>query len=203
MTNCKHTFSAILLLTWCIGATGCSDCLGQKPASPSLNHTKQTEMTSKIKAIATGYVKSGTYGGSTQSEVFPTVYHYSYFDGEQSALREEFQSLLTQYLVHVTVNNSVRLDEYLTYLYQHDIEKLKEIHAQKKQELKAMGNSHQDLDKLFFVDDEAGTVLRVDPYLTDLSWNEQSNKLILFLQKNARHFSSQVPDDFFTEYYGK
>ncbi|MEA1785711.1 hypothetical protein U1E44_06390 [Arenibacter sp. GZD96] len=168
---------------------------------PYTHPKKHEHMTIDIKSIATAYLKSGTYGGSTQHEVFPTVYHYTHFDGYNSDKNEEFQSLFSTYIQTIKVNNSISLQEYLTYLYNNNSEKLQEIHR-KDQEKRAVGNSHVELAKLFFVDDEAGTVLRMDPYLVSLSHNEHSSNLHLFLQENATHFKSEIPDAFFTKYYG-
>lgn len=172
----------------------------------SENHTIQNlfPMTRFIKSMAKAYVKSGNYGGSTQHEIFPTVYNYSFFDGETSSKNEEFQSILNLYLQHTKVNNSVTLQEYLTHLYNNNTEKLQEIHSLNQDQDKVeMGNSHQTLASLFFVDDEAGTVLKINHYLAKLSWDEHTTNLNKFLQENAKHFSSQIPDEFYTKYYGR
>ncbi|MCH7399700.1 hypothetical protein MM236_17015 [Belliella sp. DSM 107340] len=181
-------------------AVSCSSCSAQKQNNQSLN--KQNNMTRFIKSMATGYVKSGNYGGSTQHEQFPSVYNYSYFNGETSEKNKEFQSLFNLYLQNIKVNNSVTLQDYLTHLLNNNTEKLKEIHSQ-NQDKKEVGNSNQELPTLFFVDDEAGTVLRIDPYLVQLSWNKHTEKLNKFLQENATHFSSEIPDEFYIKYYGK
>jgi hypothetical protein len=161
-------------------------------------------MNLNISGVASAYVNSGNYGGSTQYEVFPSEYHYSYFDAndpKNSAQKEVFCKLITDYLESITVNNSVTLGEYLTYLYQNDTDKLREIHSS-FHERKAVGNIHQSLATLFFVDDKAGTVLRLDPYQTALSWDKTTTSLNEFLQENAQHFKGQIPDAFYMKYYG-
>lgn len=193
-------FLSILLIS--ILVASCSGCSAQKSKSNSYNQQNNSNMTIKIKSMVTGYVKSGNYGGSTQHEVFPSVYNYSFFDGETSSKNEEFQALINLYIQNIKVNNSVTLQEYLTHLYNNNTEKLNEIHSQ-NQAKKEVGNSHQELPTLFFVDDDAGTVLQITPYLVKLSWNEHTTNLNKFLQENAKHFSSQIPDEFYTKYYVK
>lgn len=176
--------------------------MAQQKGESSHHQQHKSNTTMKIKSMATGYVKSGTYGGSVQKEIFPSVYNYSYFDGETSAKQEEFQFLLQHYFQNIKVNNTVSLQEYLEYLYSNDTAKLQEIHNQPLDK-KPVGDNRQELATLFFVDDEAGTVLRIDPYLVQLSWNQDITNLNRFLQENVKHFSSQIPDEFYTKYYGK
>ncbi|WPR76544.1 hypothetical protein [Algoriphagus sp. NG3] len=193
-------FFSILLISML--AAICFGCSATKSKKTTFNQQNHSSMIRFIKSMATGYVKSGNYGGSTQHEQFPSVYNYSYFNGETSKKNKEFQSIFNRYLQHTRVNNSVTLQDYLTHLLNNNTEKLQEIHNQ-NQGKKEIGNSRQELPTLFFVDDEAGTVLRIDPYLATLSWNQHSTNLNQFLQKNATHFSSEIPDEFFTKYYGK
>ncbi len=186
----------------CILAASCSGCSATKPEKTTPHQQNYSNMIRFIKSMATGYVKSGNYGGSTQNEQFPSVYNYSYFNGETSEKNKEFQSIFNRYLQHTKVNNSVTLQDYLTHLLNNNTEKLQEIYNQ-NQGKKEVGNSRQELPTLFFVDDEAGTVLRIDPYLVQLSWNQHSTNLNQFLQENATHFSSEIPDEFYTKYYGR
>ena len=195
-----NKFLPILLIS--ILAASCFGCSAAKQEHSTYNQQKNSSMVRFIKSMATGYVKSGNYGGSTQHKQFPSVYNYSYFNGETSEKNKEFQSIFNLYLQYTKVNNSVTLQDYLTHLLNNNTEKLQEIHNQ-NQEKKEVGNSRQELPTLFFVDDEAGTVLRIDPYLVQLSWNQHSTNLNQFLQENATHFSSEIPDEFYTKYYGK
>lgn len=163
----------------------------------------QSPMKFKIKAIANGFIISGNYGGSTQFEVFPSEYNYSFYDTtdpKNESNNEIFEELMNHYLVNTMVNNCVSLQEYLELMYQNEYTKLGEIHNQ-YHEIKPVGNSHQRLAVLFFVDDEKNTVLRLNPFQTHTKTNNHLSNLNLFLQKNAAHFSSKIPDDFFNNHY--
>ncbi|UUV21248.1 hypothetical protein [Paenimyroides aestuarii] len=190
------------VLIWSLLLVSCSGCTAQQTGKSSIHQQQKSNTTMKIKSMATGYVKSGNYGGSVQKEQFPSVYKYSFFDGNNSSKNAEFQVIINEYLQSIKVNNTVSLQEYLEHLYNQNTAKLTEIHNQPLDK-KPVGNSLQELPTLFFVDDQAATVLRIDPNQVQLSWNAHTTKLNTFLQENATHFSSETPDEFYMKYYGK
>ncbi len=199
-----------LLIAVLLGAVF-TNCSAQSHSNTSIQANRQTNlhaqnkkiMTLKIKAMASGYVKSGNYGGSTQYEAFPSVYNYSHFDAMapgNEAKKETFEELITAYIDAIKVNNSVSLRAYLNYLYMNDTVKLQEIHSNYNIR-KEVGNVNQPLPILFFIDDEVNTVLSLSPYNTELTWNETTTKLNAFLQENAKQFSSTIPDEFYHTYF--
>lgn len=176
--------------------------MNKKPDTATTKNQMKQRVTLQIKGIANGHIKSGNYGGSTQFEVFPSVYNYSYFDSDASEKKGEFEQLVNSYMQHTQVNNAHTLREYLAYLYLNNKDKLREIHNN-NQDIKPKGNIHQELPILFFIKDEEGSVLQIDPYRVTLSGNEHLNGLNLFLQENAYHFSSEIPDDFYKKHFAR
>lgn len=156
-----------------------------------------------IKGIATAYIVSGNYGGSLDKEVFSSVYHYSYYytDNESSSKkRKHFNQIINDYLQSTLVNNSVNLSAYLDLVYRNDSIKLDEIHG-KYQPVGAKGNSTVNLPMLLFIDDREKTVVQIPIDQIKLNNTQSTNVLMSFLKENAKHFESQIPDEFFNKYY--
>ncbi len=165
-------------------------------------HSEKGELP-KIKGICTGHVKSGNYGGSAQYEVFPSVYHYSYYDkggDENEAQRREFDTITTAFLDRSKVNEYTVLRDYLYYIYIQDMEQIGETHARFGRRI-AVGNSNQPIPILFFLEDEKNTVLALSPYNAEIGWDDDFGKLTDFLREHAYHFRSEMPDAFFSTHY--
>lgn len=161
-------------------------------------------MSLEISGYSVAHYKSGNYGGSTQHEVFPSEYYYTYFnvvlDNNQD-YKGEFQTLINHYVTEITVNNSVTLKEYLTYLYLNDTTKINEVHS-KFDIRKPVGSADQELSTLFFVDNNS-RVLEVSPYSVSLNWNDATTKLNVFLQKHAFQYKNIMKDEFLKTYHFK
>ena len=158
-----------------------------------------------IKAMVTASIRSGTYGGSTEREVFPSTFSYSRFSLDEHSdpeLRETFTRLMQAYLATTLVNGDLTLQAYLALLHAGDTARLQDVHAL-QQEKQALGSVHQPLSTLFFVDDAQGTVLRVDPYQTRLSWNEAADALNTFMREHATHVTTGMLDEFYNKYYNQ
>lgn len=158
-----------------------------------------------IAGYATAHVKSGNYGGSTQHEVFPTEYNYSYFDAndpQHADKQEEFTRLINAYIASIMVNDTIKLTDYLDLLYRKDDAALQQVHARHNVR-RPVGDSHQPKPALFFIQDAESTVLAIDPYHTALSSDATTTALHHFLREHAKHYHSTFQDAFYREHYGK
>jgi hypothetical protein len=157
----------------------------------------------KINGIAMAHIVSGNFAGSLNEEVFPTVYHYSYYHTENESdlkKRKDFNHIVSDYLQHTKVNNRIKLSTYIDLLYLNDTIKLNEIHKEHG-DVKAKGSTMVKLPILFFVDDGQKKVIRLSLDKIELVHSESTSALMNFLQENAKHFESQIPDDFFNKHY--
>ncbi len=159
----------------------------------------------KIAGYATAHVKSGNYGGSTQHEVFPTEYNYSYFDAndpQHADKQDEFTRLINEHIASITVNDTIKLADYLDLLYRQDAPALEKVHA-RYDVRRPVGSAQQPKPILFFIQDADSTVLEIDPYRTILSSDATTTAFHLFLREHAKHFHSTIPDAFYQQHYGK
>ncbi|MDP2058932.1 MAG: hypothetical protein U1C58_01815 [Flavobacteriaceae bacterium] len=158
----------------------------------------------QITGYATGFYKSGNYGGSTEAHQFPNVYHYTRYsisENENQELNLEFQELMTLFLDKTYVNNIVTLREYLAYRYTQNNAKLLEINNT-PQPKKSVGNTNQPLPYLFFTKDRESPFFELDPYSTTLTFDADTvNRLNTFLKDHGVHFKNQIPDQFLTDFY--
>lgn len=157
----------------------------------------------RLHRITTAYIDSGSFNGSLDYEVRPSVYHYSNYDAtaeKNEEIKKEFLSLLENYLDDTTVNNSLSLREYLTLLTSKDQEALTKVH--KKVAPRPRGASLQELPVLLFSGADRLPQFTIDLFEVDLKGSGLT-ALYQFMYEHATHFSSAIPDAFFSANYPK
>ena len=155
----------------------------------------------QMSRIIMGYSVTTNYGGSIPLGAPNTRYYtdYDVLKETNETTKKEFYTIMKGYLDNTMVNESITLRAYLVLQYNNDEAKLKEIHD--KRPTQAKGNSIVKYPALLFHGGLAEPTFVLHPKNIELKGMGISS-LNLFLEKHAKQFSSELPEDeFYIQYY--
>lgn len=152
-----------------------------------------------ITKISTAYIKSGSLNGSLPNNIRADVYNYTSFDVIKNAKQQTaFNNVFETFLDETKVNNLISLRAYLQLVKDNKTTELLKVHNALP--TRPIGNAISNLPILLFAENGSLPKYKIPLFDVDLTGIGVS-KMYQFLKTNGKHFSSEIPDEFFQTYY--
>jgi hypothetical protein len=156
-----------------------------------------------ITRIVTAYINSGSLNGSLPNKIRPDVYNYTNYNatkGENAKHRKEFNMVFKSYLYETKVNNLISLKAYLQFIKDNNTAEIDKIHNRRP--TRPTGNAINNRPILLFAENGSLPIFSIPLSNVDLI-GVGFSKMQQFLKENGETFSSEIPDEFFQNYYLK